>query len=92
MSTEDFSWSEVAERSAKGLCPASLGYDEPHVPAGDGTCAECGATIDEIQVSLPADIRERIGRINDIRKESGDAAAWLAVGEILNLIVEGAER
>ena len=41
------------------------------------------------QVLVPDDIVSRIGRINTIRKESGDAAAWLAVGDLLNLIQKG---
>ena len=41
------------------------------------------------QVLVPTDIVSRIGRISAIRKESGDAAAWLAVGDLLNLIQKG---
>lgn len=44
---EDYAWSEVAEKDAAGLCPSSPNWEDPHIPAGDGTCAECGATIDE---------------------------------------------
>ena len=44
---EDYSWAEVAEKDAAGLCPASPDYALPHIPAGDGTCSECGAAIDD---------------------------------------------
>jgi hypothetical protein len=41
---EDYSWAEVAERG--DLCPSSPEWTGPHLPAGDGTCRECGQTID----------------------------------------------
>jgi hypothetical protein len=40
---------------------------------------------------VPVGMRDRIGSINTIRRESGDAAAWLVVGDLLNLITEGSQ-
>lgn len=40
---------------------------------------------------VPVDVRDRIASVNTIRRESGDAAAWLAVGDLLNLITEGGQ-
>lgn len=39
------SWSEVADKSSAGMCPASQEYNEPHIPDGHGHCAECGAEM-----------------------------------------------
>lgn len=39
------SWGEVAERDAAGHCPASPGYNDPHVADGN-VCSECGAELD----------------------------------------------
>lgn len=43
---ENLSWSEVAERDAKGYCPASPDYDQPHISEDGKTCDECGAAIE----------------------------------------------
>jgi hypothetical protein len=44
------SWSDIANRDPSH-CISSPDGTGPHVP-DDGNCAECGATIDEAQVSL----------------------------------------
>lgn len=41
------------------------------------------------QALVPTDARERIASIPTIRRESGDAAAWLVVGDLLNTILKG---
>lgn len=41
------------------------------------------------QALIPTDTRERIASIPTIRRESGDAAAWLVVGDLLNTILKG---
>lgn len=43
--TPGMSWGEVAERDAAGHCPASPGYNDPHVADGN-VCSECGAELD----------------------------------------------
>ena len=42
---EDYSWSEVADRGH--LCPSSPNWAGPHLPNEDGTCRECGQTIEQ---------------------------------------------
>jgi hypothetical protein len=46
-------------------------------------------TVHFAQALVPNDTLDRIASIPVIRHTAGDAAAWLAVGELLNLISEG---
>lgn len=41
----NLSWSDVAEQSARGWCPASPGGNESHVVTDGRTCDECGADL-----------------------------------------------
>lgn len=58
---ENLSWSDVADQSARGWCPASPDGTEPHIVTDDATCDECGtdspwpAEADVAALHLPTD-------------------------------------
>lgn len=68
------SWGEVAERDAAGHCPASPGYNDPHVADGN-VCSECGAELD----APTADYADKIAA--DVLGSNDDTHAYRAAVE-----------
>lgn len=64
-------------------------YDANPNDAVSASVTTRSGTVEYVPTLVPADFRDRIVAIKVLRQTEGDAAAWLAVGELLNLISEG---